>query len=294
MMSVGCRVICGGAAPSHRAVAEFIRRHRAEIRRLFVRVLSLLAAEGAVAGHLAAVDGSPVSGNASRFANLDACEWAERIAAVEAAIEAEAEGVAGRRCRGGQQLPPWGDAEEEEGGGDPPPGGAAVPRRLAALAARLARLRAAQDKLTERQAAPGAPAARIAAAQDAVDAAARRLEQAEAAQAAKMDAWAEGGGRREGLAVRQEAGPAGAGGAGGAGPQEPGHRAGAAGRGPAGRRGQPGQGLGHRPGLPAAARSPRTAAGCKAGTCSWPPPGGRSCSPPNCTTTPPTQAPWCR
>ncbi len=186
---VGCRVICGGAAPSHRAVAEFIRRHRAEIKRLFVQVLSLLAAEGAVAGYLAAVDGSPVSGNASRFANLDAGQLADRVAAVEAAIGAEAEawlaGVAG----GGQQLP-LGDGEEE-GEGDPPPGGAAVPRRLAALAARLARLRAAQDKLAERQAAPGAPAARIAAAQDAVDAAARRLEQAEAAQAAKMDAWAE-------------------------------------------------------------------------------------------------------
>jgi hypothetical protein len=26
---VGCRVICGGAAPSHQAVAQFLRRHRA-------------------------------------------------------------------------------------------------------------------------------------------------------------------------------------------------------------------------------------------------------------------------
>src|ERR1700746_3870567 len=66
---LGCRVICGGARPSHRAVAEFIRRHRAEVKRLFVQVLSLLAAAGAIAGHLAAVDGSPVPGNASRFAN---------------------------------------------------------------------------------------------------------------------------------------------------------------------------------------------------------------------------------
>ena len=43
---VGCRVICGGAAPSHRAVAEFLRRHRAEVKRLFVQVLALLAAAG--------------------------------------------------------------------------------------------------------------------------------------------------------------------------------------------------------------------------------------------------------
>lgn len=184
---LGCRVICGGAAPSHQAVAMFIRRHRAEVKRLFVQVLSLLAAEGAVAGHVAAVDGSPVSGNASRFANLAAGQLAERIAAAEAAIDAEAEAwLAG--AGGGQQPLQYGDGEEEEEEERPPGGG--VPRRLAALAATLARLRAAQAKLAERQAGPGSPAARIAAARDAVDGAARRLEQAEAAQAAKMDAYA--------------------------------------------------------------------------------------------------------
>ena len=103
---VGCRVICGGARPSHRAVAEFIRRHRAEVKRLFVQVLSLLAAEGAVAGHLAAVDGSPVSGNASRFANLDGEQLAAKIAALEAAISARGAGVAGRRGRDGRRGRP--------------------------------------------------------------------------------------------------------------------------------------------------------------------------------------------
>ena len=186
---VGCRVICGGAAPRHQAVAMFIRRHRAEVKRLFVQVLSLLAAEGAVAGHVAAVDGSPVSGNASRFANLDGGQLAERIAAIEAAIDAEAEAwLAG--AGGGQQPLQYGEEEEDEPPGGGGPGGGGVPRRLAALAATLARLRAAQDKLAERQAGPGAAAARIAAAQEAVAGAARRLEQAEAAQAAKMDAYA--------------------------------------------------------------------------------------------------------
>jgi len=61
---VGAIVICGGARPSHQAVAVFIRRHRGEVRRLFVQVLSLLAAGGAVGGQVAAVDGSPVSGSA--------------------------------------------------------------------------------------------------------------------------------------------------------------------------------------------------------------------------------------
>ena len=189
---LGCRVICGGAAPSHQAVAQFIRRHRGEIRRLFVRVLSLLAAEGAVQGQVAAVDGSPVSGNASRFANLAGDQLAERIAAVEAAIDAGAEAWLAGAAADAQQPLQYGDGEEEDqppGGGDGP-GGGGVPRRLAALATKLARLQAAQDKLTERQAGPGSPAARIAAAEDAVEGAARRLEQAEAAQAAKMDAYA--------------------------------------------------------------------------------------------------------
>jgi transposase len=189
---LGCRVICGGAAPSHQAVVTFIRRHRPEIRRLFVQVLSLLAAEGAVAGQLAAVDGSPVSGNASRFANLDGGQLADRVAAVEAAIDAEAEAwLAGADGTDSQQPLRDGDGDDEDDlPGGAGPGGGGVPRRLAALASKLARLRAAQDKLTERQAAPGAPAARVAAAEEAVAGAARRLEAAEATQDAKMDAYA--------------------------------------------------------------------------------------------------------
>ena len=184
---VGCRVICGGAAPSHRAVAEFIRRHRAEVKRLFVQVLSLLAAEGAVAGQLAAVDGSPVSGNASRFANLDAAQLADRIAAVQAAMDAEVEAWLAGAAEAGRQ-PLWDDGDDDE---DPPPGGgpgSGVPRRLAGLAAKLTRLRAAEGKLAERQAAGGA-AARASAAQEAAGAAARRLEAAEAAQAAKVEKY---------------------------------------------------------------------------------------------------------
>jgi transposase len=185
---LGCRVICGGAVPSHRAVAEFIRRHRAEVKRLFVQVLSLLAAEGAVAGHLAAVDGSPVSGNASRFANLDAEQLAARIAAVEAAIEAEAEawlaGAAGTDGAGSQQPLPYDDDDDDDDDG--PGAGGGVPRRLSAMAARLGRLRAAQDTLAARAAAPGGPDARVAAARDALGRAEERLARAEQAQAAVM------------------------------------------------------------------------------------------------------------
>jgi transposase len=184
---LGCRVICGGAVPSHRAVAEFLRRHRAEVKRLFVQVLGLLAAAGAVAGHSAAIDGSPVSGNASRFANLGAGQLAEKIAALEAAIEAEAEAWLAGADDAGQQPLRYDDDDDDDDDG--PGAGGGVPRRLTALAAKLARLRAAQARLAGRQAAPGAPAARIAAARQAADAAARRLAQAEAAQAAKMEKY---------------------------------------------------------------------------------------------------------
>lgn len=190
---LGCRVICGGARPSHRAVAEFIRRHRAEVRRLFVQVLGLLAAAGAIGGHSAAIDGSPVSGNASRFANLDAGQLAERIAAVQAAIEAEAEAWLDGAAGGADSQQPLRDGDGDDGddlpGGGGPGAAGGVPRRLAALAAKLARLRAAEARLAGRQAVPGAPAARIAAAEQAVAGAARRLEAAQAAQAAKMEKY---------------------------------------------------------------------------------------------------------
>jgi hypothetical protein len=63
-----------------------------------------------------------------------------------------------------------------------------VPRPLAAMAATLARLHAAQDKLAARRqaASPRSPDARITAARDAVSNAGRRLAQAEEAQAAVM------------------------------------------------------------------------------------------------------------
>jgi len=189
---LGCRVICGGARPSHRAIAEFIRRHRPEIRRLFVQVLGLLAAAGAIAGHLAAVDGSPVSGNASRFANLDGEQLAAKIAALEAAIEAEAEawlaGAAGTDGAGRRQRLQYDDDDDDDDDDGPGPGGG-VPRRLAAMAARLGRLGAAQDTLAARQAAPASPDARVAAARDAVRRAGQRLARAEDAQAAVMEKY---------------------------------------------------------------------------------------------------------
>ncbi len=186
---VGCRVICGGASPSHQAFAQFVRRHRAEVRRLFVQVLGLLAAAGAIEGHCAAVDGSPVSGNASRFANLDSGQLEARITALETAIDAAAkawlDGAGAAGGAGSQQL--WDDDDDDGGPGDGGPGGG-VPRRLAVMAARLARLHAARDKIAARRqaASPRSPDARITAARDAISRAERRLAAAEDAHALVM------------------------------------------------------------------------------------------------------------
>src|SRR5260370_34863583 len=162
---VGCRVICGGAAPSHQAVAQFVRRHRAEVARLFVQVLELLAAAGAVEGHCAAVDGSPVSGNASRFANLDQEQLEVRITVLQAAIDAAAQawlaGAGEADGAGSQQLPGDDDRDDDDDGqdGGGPRGGG--PRPLAPRAATLARRPPAQGKPAPRgqPAAPRSPAA---------------------------------------------------------------------------------------------------------------------------------------
>jgi transposase len=189
---VGCRVISGGTVPSHQAFAQFLKRHRAAVRKLFVRVLGLLAEEGAVEGWSAAIDGSPVSGNASRFANLDAGQIGSRIEALEAAIEAAAaqwldDGADGSPDSGGDAQDRLWDDDGDGGGGLA--GG--VPRHLAAMTAKLGRLHAARDKLAGRAAAgaDGRAQARVRAAAEAAAAAAERLARAEAAQDAKMEKY---------------------------------------------------------------------------------------------------------
>ena len=269
---LGCLVICGGARPSHRAVAEFLRRHRDEIRRLFVQVLGLLAAAGAVEGHSAAIDGSPVSGNASRFANLDAGQLAARIAALEAAVAAEAgawlDGAGQADGADGRQPLPYDDDEDEDGGEDGGPRGGGLPRRLSALAARLARLRA--GRRTPWPSGPPRPGRRGPGPAGPGRAAAGRR-----AGPGRRDGEVPGrGGRREGLG-RQEAGPRREQRQDRRDPQEPGHRPGPAGRRPGPRRrGHPGQGVARRPGHPAAAgQERRLRAGLEPGAGRRPPPG---------------------
>jgi transposase len=149
---LGCRVISGGAVPSHQAFAVFRRRHGALVPGLFRQVLMLCAAQGLVKGHTAAVDGSPVAANAAMSANMDAEKLAAQIAQLETELDAALQAWLDGWDR--QPLPP-GDDDDDDGGrggdGSLPSG---LPRRVHAMASRLARLQQARQVLAER-AGPG-------------------------------------------------------------------------------------------------------------------------------------------
>jgi transposase len=189
---VGCRVICGGAVPSHKTIAEFLKRHRPALKRLFVQVLTVMAAEGAVEGRVAAVDGSPVSGNASRFANLTGEQLDRRIAELEDAIDAAAaawlEGTAAHEDAADTQERLFDDDDDDDSAGG-------WPRKLTAMTGKLGRLRAARGTLASRAgtAAQSArsPQARAAAAAQAAAEAEQALAEAEAAQAVTMEKYSE-------------------------------------------------------------------------------------------------------
>lgn len=185
---VGCRVICGGRkGPSHNAFAVFRRRHQEALRDLFVQVLGIMAAEGAIEGHCAAVDGSPVEGAASRFGNLTAAQLDRRIAGAGEELAA----AAAAWLEGTPVQPPL-DGGGDDGDDDFPGSGAVpagVPRKVSALAARLARLRQARAKAAAKAAVPGGPAAAAAAAAARAEKARAALAEAEARQDALMEQY---------------------------------------------------------------------------------------------------------
>jgi transposase len=174
---VGARVICGGPGPSHKTIAEFRKRHRAAITGLFTQVLGIMAAEGAIEGRSCAVDGSPTSGNASRFGNMTSEQLESRIAALEEKLAA-----ATAEWLDGAGIQPALDDDDDDD--DVPPAG--MPRRISLMTAKLARLHAARERLAARAAAPGGAGAQAAAAREKAERLQAELDKAEAAQDALM------------------------------------------------------------------------------------------------------------
>ena len=68
---VGFKVICGMRCPDHSTIAEFRRRHEAEIGELFDEVLGLCREAGLVSIGVIAIDGTKVKANASMDQNRD-------------------------------------------------------------------------------------------------------------------------------------------------------------------------------------------------------------------------------
>ncbi len=63
---LGFRFLAGGAAPDHKTLSEFHRRHAAAIRQLFTQVLRLLRASGLAQVGTVAIDSTRLKANASR------------------------------------------------------------------------------------------------------------------------------------------------------------------------------------------------------------------------------------
>ena len=126
---VAYKVITAMLVPDHSTIADFRRRHEAEIARLFDEVLGLCRAAGLVRVGVIAVDGTRMRANASRDRNRG-------YESIVVEILAEAERI---------------DREEDERYGDAR--GDELPEQLRTREGRRAALKAAREKLERERAA---------------------------------------------------------------------------------------------------------------------------------------------
>jgi transposase len=101
---VACRVIAAQTKPDHATIARFVERHQQALAGLFSDVLGLCAKAGLVGVNVVAVDGSKVSANASREANVDYERLAREIIEDHRAVDAAEDERFGERR--GDELPP--------------------------------------------------------------------------------------------------------------------------------------------------------------------------------------------
>lgn len=77
---LGFRFLAGGAAPDHKTLSEFQRRHGSAIRRLFTQVLRLLRQSGLAQVGTVAIDSTRLKANASPERVLRASELERKVA----------------------------------------------------------------------------------------------------------------------------------------------------------------------------------------------------------------------
>ena len=125
---VGFRVLSGNQQPDHASIAEFRKRHLAELAKLFVQVLQLCQRAGLIKlGHVA-IDGTKIKANASKYQTMTYAglsEAEQKLAATVAQLLAEAERID--------------EAEDELYG--PGKRGDELPEELRETKSRLARIR---------------------------------------------------------------------------------------------------------------------------------------------------------
>jgi len=88
---VAYRGICANRVPDHATIARFVVRHEAALGELFGSVLVLCARAGLVSTGVVAIDGTKLTANASREANLDYERTREIVAEARATDAAEDE-----------------------------------------------------------------------------------------------------------------------------------------------------------------------------------------------------------
>ena len=139
---VAFRVICANRIPDHATIARFRVRHEQALAATFTQVLVLCARAGLVSVGVVALDGSPISGNASPGATRTYAAIREEVDAIlEQAAETDA-----------AEDEQFGDARGDE-----------LPAPLADRRSRLERLRRCREELEREEAeAQAAYAAKLA------------------------------------------------------------------------------------------------------------------------------------
>ena len=97
-------MIAAQGKPDHATIARFVERHQDALGEVFGAVLGLCAKAGLVGVNVVAVDGSKVSANASREANVDYERLAREAIEHARAVDAEEDERFGDRR--GDELPP--------------------------------------------------------------------------------------------------------------------------------------------------------------------------------------------
>ncbi len=141
---VAFRVLAGNLAPDHATLARFVVRHRDGLTGLFAQALRLCAEAGMVRLGEIAIDGTKIAANAAYDRNHSEAALRHQVAETEARLKEQAGDLLGEQIAT--------DAAEDTLFGTDQRGDE-LPNELRRQQERLARLRAARDRLVAERAA---------------------------------------------------------------------------------------------------------------------------------------------